>query len=295
MLIKNNLEKTTKNKSGIYKISSNIDDRVYIGSSVNLYNRLKTHSLDLIKNKHDNKHLQNFTNKYSIDSLFFEVISFCPPEYLIKLEQWFINNTINKFNIRKKAESNLGLKTSDATKEKLRKINTGRKLTDEQKKKISESSKGRKTSPEVIKKIADKRRGSKRNPLAIEKTRLANLGSKRTEEQKRNISNSLKGKKLSDEHKQKISKQFKNSILSKEHKQKISESHKNNIKNIEKQRNRQQGEGGNFAKLKDDDIRFIRKSLLEKTHTVKELTEIFNVKQITILSIEKHKTWKHVV
>lgn len=295
MLIKNELKKETKKKSGVYVISNNIDNRVYIGSAVNFYNRLKIHSQDLTKKKHANPHLQNFVNKYGIESLFFKILFICPKEYCIKMEQWCLDSTIEKFNIRTKAESNFGIEVKESTRQKLREINRGKKLSQETKDKLSEQAKGRKADPASIKKGADKRRGMKRNPLAIEKTRLANIGSKRTQEQKENISKSLIGKKLSDLHKSKIGSFFKGISLSEEHKKKISLSHKNNMSNREKQSKRLQGESCPFAKLCEENIRFIRQALREKTFNGRQLAKMFKVDENTISSIKLYKLWKHVV
>ena len=55
-------------KAGIYKISNLSNDKFYIGSSVNLYNRFHTHSTKLKSNIHKSKHLQSSYNKYGKDS-----------------------------------------------------------------------------------------------------------------------------------------------------------------------------------------------------------------------------------
>ena len=52
-------------KSGIYKILNTHTDKFYIGSAMNLHNRLKVHKSNLRLNKHPNKHLQFSFNKHS--------------------------------------------------------------------------------------------------------------------------------------------------------------------------------------------------------------------------------------
>jgi len=99
------VEAEFKRQSGIYKII--INNSFYIGSACNLYQRLHQHKSNLINNKHHNKYLQNVFNKYKIVN--FEIISICPKEYLLKVEQWFIDNLKPKYNIRKEAHSNYGL------------------------------------------------------------------------------------------------------------------------------------------------------------------------------------------
>ena len=82
----------------IYKISNTIDDRVYIGSTVNLDKRWSEHKRDLLKNRHQNIHLQRFVNKYGLDCLSFNIIEEVDNNILIR-EQFYLDNINNKFNI----------------------------------------------------------------------------------------------------------------------------------------------------------------------------------------------------
>ena len=102
-------------KSGVYKIINNKTGDFYIGSSVNFVKRKSSHFRALLKNKHKNSYLQNSFNKHGIKNFKFEILAKCPKEYCIKLEQWFINTLNPKYNIRKIAESNLGIKASEET------------------------------------------------------------------------------------------------------------------------------------------------------------------------------------
>lgn len=136
--------------SGAYGIFSKIDDRVYIGSAKNLKKRKKDHFNKLKSNCHGNKYLQNFVNKYGIENVDFKVLAVCPSEYCIKLEQWFLNQYSNKFNIRLIAESNYGLKASDETKQKMSEKRKGKAIrgygfivTEETKFKMSEAGKNK--------------------------------------------------------------------------------------------------------------------------------------------------------
>lgn len=136
--------------SGVYGIFSKIDDRVYIGSATNFDLRKKTHFDKLKSNVHVNKPLQNFVNKYGIENVEFVVLAKCPSEYCIKLEQFFLDNFENKFNIRFIAESNFGLKASEETKQKMSKARKGKAVrgygftvTEETKSKMSEAGKNK--------------------------------------------------------------------------------------------------------------------------------------------------------
>lgn len=57
-------------KKGVYKIT--INNKIYIGSSINLYDRYTLHTSQLRDNKHGNKYLQRAYNKYKI--LKFEIL-----------------------------------------------------------------------------------------------------------------------------------------------------------------------------------------------------------------------------
>ena len=122
------------NKSGIYVIRNSIDDRVYIGSAVNIRQRFKTHERSLQLGSHSNKHLQRFYNKYGLGVLNFQIIEVCPQDYLIQLEQLYIDSyDFNKdlFNIAPTAGSTLGTTRSMDTINKVQKasINGIRKAT----------------------------------------------------------------------------------------------------------------------------------------------------------------------
>lgn len=78
-------------ETGIYKITNIINNKFYIGSSHNLKSRKWQHFNCLKRNKHHCIKLQRSYNKYGKDNFIFEIIAKCPKEYLIKLEQFFLD------------------------------------------------------------------------------------------------------------------------------------------------------------------------------------------------------------
>jgi len=115
------------NKPGIYQIASTIKpDRIYIGSAVNLRKRINNHSFDLVHQRHGNSKLQNHCNKYGIEDLVFTIIILCSPSQLIEYEQIFIDRRKPWFNIRKIADSNLGIVYSEEYCRKLSETRKGR-------------------------------------------------------------------------------------------------------------------------------------------------------------------------
>jgi group I intron endonuclease len=95
-------------KSGIYKITNLVNNKFYIGSSNNIYNRFYRHLSMLNRNCHNNQKLQNSWNKHGKSNFKFELLAICPKEYCIKLEQWFINTQKPQYNISQTAASTLG-------------------------------------------------------------------------------------------------------------------------------------------------------------------------------------------
>jgi group I intron endonuclease len=156
-------------KRGIYKISNEINGKVYIGQAINIKRRWREHKENLRKNTHKNQHLQNSWNKYGESNFKFEIIEICKEEELTFKEQLWINRfkslnskygynkreasnkgRLSKESCEKLSKSKLGHKVSEETRKKLRMIkgnknhNYGKPMTEEQKKKISESQKGEK-------------------------------------------------------------------------------------------------------------------------------------------------------
>ena len=105
--------------SGVYIIKNTIDERVYIGSSINIKERWSEHKRELLKCNHQNTHLQNFVNKYGIDVLIFGILENC--EDTLEREQYYLDSIRNKFNIATSASAPmLGKKHSKEAIDKIR-------------------------------------------------------------------------------------------------------------------------------------------------------------------------------
>lgn len=92
-----------KNSSGIYCITNIMDNRIYIGSCKNFKLRIKEHLNCLKRNNHNNIYLQNFVNKYGVESLKFHIIEFSEIINLVNTEQYYLDSLNPQFNICKKA------------------------------------------------------------------------------------------------------------------------------------------------------------------------------------------------
>ena len=217
-------------KAGIYKITNRGNNKVYIGSSVNLDNRKRQHFYLLSKNNHTNRYLQYAYNLHGGENFKWEIIEYVEKlesleevkKKLLEREQHWLDLFFGEdcYNFNPTAGSNLGIKLSKETRIRIGRAN-------------SIALRGRKLPQDVIEKIRLGNLGKKMSPESIEKTRQANLGKILSEETKKKMSEKLKGNThtlghvLSEEHKRKIGEKSKRNKyalgnkLSEEHKEKI--------------------------------------------------------------------------
>jgi group I intron endonuclease len=148
-------------ESGVYKIESKINGKIYIGSAVCFASRWLSHKHDLRKNKHHSLKLQRHYNKYGEDDLIFAIVCHIPKkpdepltefkERLLAKEQFYLSTANTSFNICKIAKNCMGRAVSQETREKIRKKllgkpghMQGKHLSNETKIKIGIKSKGNK-------------------------------------------------------------------------------------------------------------------------------------------------------
>ena len=82
---------------GIYSLI--INEKLYIGSSLNIKKRLRHHRRELRLNIHDNKYLQNSYNKYKFcEYEILEITNNLSSKDLCKLEKTWITNLHSEFN-----------------------------------------------------------------------------------------------------------------------------------------------------------------------------------------------------
>lgn len=86
---------------GIYKIINILNNKIYVGSSINVTSRIRYHFNDLKAKRHANKHLQNAYNKYGKEIFTWILIERCKKEELLVREQYYIDTLKPKYNICK--------------------------------------------------------------------------------------------------------------------------------------------------------------------------------------------------
>ena len=146
-------------KSGIYKIVNIITNKQYIGSSVDLGRRRRTHLYALRKGTHDNPILQAAWNKYGENALEFRIIGTCPLERLIELEQEVMDHLKPEYNISKTAGSTIGISCSPETRAKIGMANSNPSI--ETRIKIGKAAEGRKITEKTRQKMRESHTGNK--------------------------------------------------------------------------------------------------------------------------------------
>lgn len=198
--------------SGIYKIVNLVNNKIYIGSSVNLCKRKSAHFSYLKNNSHPNNRLQNAYNKYGFECFSFIVLEYYDDkktlidreQHYLDLHQCYLEDV--GYNIVPKA----GAKPE-------RKVPAGRKHTDEFKKRMSEARRGSKNpffgkshTEENLKSMSLKNSGEgnaffgKTHSLEVrQKSSLIHKGKVFSLELRKKLSSAGKGRKQSDAHIQK--------------------------------------------------------------------------------------------
>lgn len=159
---------------GIYKIYFLDSEICYIGSSVNLRQRVYGHRGGLRRGNHGNSHLQRAYDKYGDDTFHFEIVELVKCRgNLIEREQYYLDTLKPYYNIHPNARNSLGVKRTPEQCIKNGVAHRGKPSWN----------KGKKLSPEHIKHLSDSHKG-KPSPLKgkpqppeiAERLRTMNIG-----------------------------------------------------------------------------------------------------------------------
>lgn len=241
-------------QSGIYAIKNRINNKMYVGKSVNIKKRKSYHFWLLRTNNHFNPKLQSAFNKYGEENFEFVILEKCNKDELDDKEIKYINryNTINDgYNICEGGEGSLGRTLSEETKQKISNANTGRKQDEVAKKRKSEIMK-------ELWKTAEYRKKMKQRP----KPKPWNKGRRHTEEEKKHLSEKLKGRRITEEHKKKLHELYK-------------------------------GEKSLTAKLTEQQVIEIRLRFL-KGEKQCDIKKDYQVSAQTIYDIVRNRSWRHI-
>lgn len=128
-----------RHAAGIYSIRLRRSNTAYIGSSQDISVRWSQHKAALRKGTHTSPYLQNSWSKYGEDNFIFTILEKCPKDLLIEREQYWMDQTKDKFNCAPAAGSRRGVPQPPEAVEKIRVANLGRKCTEEQKQRMSDA------------------------------------------------------------------------------------------------------------------------------------------------------------
>lgn len=201
--------------SNIYVFTNKINNKKYVGQSINPKERYKQHIKD---SKNDNLLFHNAINKYGIDNFDFEIIEKDVSIEEIGCREMFWIKELNSkkpngYNLTDGGEGTIGYShTEEAkikmscmkkgkfthyqtqeTRDKISMANKGTKPSDFCIKRAIETNKGRSISEETKKKISDSSKGVKKSPKHVEKVRKALLNRKE-EDKKKSYAKAVKTK-----------------------------------------------------------------------------------------------------
>ncbi len=183
--------------SGIYVIRNKINNKIYIGSAVNLQNRFWIHFSKLRANNHVNKHLQASFNKNGENSFTFNLLELVEDkDQLINREQHYIDTLQPHYNIAKQAGRPPEIEWTDEMRVKHSQVMRNRVLPEESKQRMIDAlDRGRanyfarpiEERLEHGRRISEALTGRTLSEEHRKKCAIANLGNKHTEETKQAI------------------------------------------------------------------------------------------------------------
>lgn len=203
------------NQSGIYVIRNIENNKVYVGSAVNLNRRWKHHKYYLKKKNHRNILLQRTFDQHGIIIFKFEILEYVTePVKLLEREAYWMDklechNRDKGYNLVKTPTSQFGIKRNPEVGLKISKANKGKIISSETKNKMSAAKLGTKKSEETKAKMSSAAKGRIHSKEALAKQSAAK-----------------KGRKFSDKFKEMRRQIQTGKILSEETKRKMSETHK---------------------------------------------------------------------
>lgn len=193
---------------GIYIITSLRNQKVYIGQSKHIEQRLEEHKNALQKNVHQNKHLQRAWNKYGEKNFIFSILEECDEKLLDEREQYWIDyyggiNSQNTYNFRE------GGSHGTFSKETLKRISENTKRLRQDADWVARNSQAIRDSwtPERRQKMSEIKTGTKWTEKQRENRKKfddSRRGVSRDISVKNKISNTLKGHTVSEETRQKL-------------------------------------------------------------------------------------------
>lgn len=266
--------------SGVYQILNKANGKRYIGSTVNFQKRKTDHFQRLKRGMHHNDYLQNAWNLYGAKSFAFEVLEYVSNlDQLIEREQHYIDCLCPEYNLSPTAGSQLGIKRTEETKQKMRQANIGKKLSEETKQKIKKAGHRRFEDLNERKKIGMFHRGRNVSEATRQKMREWALTRFNNPEERKKITEARWGKNLLFETQEKTTSSLPKK-LSLETRQKMSKARR--------------GEKNPATKFTESEVIEIKRLLEENRLAQRAIAEKYDVSISAINRIKTGKTWFHI-
>lgn len=140
---RNMIVKDNKNESGIYCWQNKLNGKLYVGSAVNLSVRIGDYSQPAYKRDRSYLPIVRAINKYGISGFNLLIIEYCDSLNLIEREQYWLDSLLPSYNVLLIADSWLGNKHSEESKQKISLSKKGKKLSLETRLNMSLAHKGK--------------------------------------------------------------------------------------------------------------------------------------------------------
>lgn len=131
-----------RSSSGVYALICKVNNKFYVGSSVNLANRLLDYMQPAYLGIRASSPVIRAIVKYGYINFCFVILETCLLEDVLEREQFWLDFLKPEYNLSPKAGSTLGVYLSEETKSKMRLAHLGKSHTLETRQLMSETRKG---------------------------------------------------------------------------------------------------------------------------------------------------------
>jgi group I intron endonuclease len=131
-----------RNTSGIYSLICKVNNKIYVGSSINLSNRLLDYMQPAYLAQSTNRPILRALVKFGLINFYFIVLETCHKTDVLRREQYWLDFLGPEYNISPTAGSTLGVPLSKEARAKLRSTRLGKTHTLETRRLMSETRRG---------------------------------------------------------------------------------------------------------------------------------------------------------